>query len=54
MRRLKGSDASGRHDIEVDDKHQEFSDDEQERQMRKAKKDARKPEEAKNLNEAKR
>ncbi len=54
LRRLKGSDASGRHDIEVDEGQQEFSDDEEERKVRKAKKGQKKPDDAQNLNDAKR
>ncbi len=41
LKRLKGSDASWRHDIEPPEHHVEFSDDEEERNLRKAKKEER-------------
>ena len=42
LRRLKGSDASWRHDIEAPEGHRDFSDDEEERKRRKDKRDERK------------
>ena len=41
LKRLKGSDASWRHDIEPPEHHVEYSDDEEERNLRKAKKEER-------------
>ena len=41
LKRLKGSDASWRHDIEPPSHHVEYYDDEEERNLRKAKKEER-------------